>query len=233
MARIARVVVPGLPHHVVQRGVRSMPVFFSDDDRREYLELLAVSAERFGLEFWAWCLMTNHLHLLVVPKKPESLAKGLGDAHRRYTRMVNFREGVRGHLFQERFHSYVVQRDSHAVAAGRYIELNPVKAGEVKRGEEWPWSSAKFNTGGRKNDPLMAERKLAEIAAPWRAVLRDGEDEIERLRIEMHLTTGRPLGSRKWVRQMERRMNRRLLALPVGWPKGKPREKTPRKGKAR
>lgn len=220
---MARAVVPGLPHHVTQRGVRSMPVFFSDDDRREYLALMAASAERFGLAFWAWCLMDNHVHFLVVPEAADSLARGIGDAHRRYTRMVNFREGVRGHLFQERFHSYVVQRDAHAVAAGRYVELNPVAAGLAVRAEDWPWSSASYNAGESAEDALVESRALEALAGPWADVLGQGAEEAEHLRIELHMNTGRPLGDEKWARGLERRLERRLMALPVGWPRGRPR----------
>ena len=223
MARMARAVVPGYPHHVTQRGVRSMPVFFSDEDRRRYLEFLAANAERFGLEFWAWCLMTNHVHLLVVPKAADSLARGIGDAHRRYTRTVNFREGVRGHLFQERFRSYVVSKDAHAVAAGRYIELNPAKAGLVARAEDYTWSSARYNAGESDADALVLKRTLGDLAGPWAGVLRDGEKEAERRRIELHSGTGRPMGEERWVKGLERRLERRLLALPTGWPKGRPR----------
>ena len=80
MARIARIVIPGSPHHVVQRGVRSLNIFKDDHDRQKYLELLKISGKRFGLEFWAWCLMNNHVHLLVVPKDKDSRSKGVGDA---------------------------------------------------------------------------------------------------------------------------------------------------------
>ena len=225
MARMARAVVPGYPHHVTQRGVRSMPVFFSDEDRRRYVELLAANAERFGLEFWAWCLMTNHVHFLVVPKAADSLARGIGDAHRRYTRQINLREGVRGHLFQERFRSYAVPRDAHAVAVGRYIELNPVKGGLVARAEDYAWSSARYNVGESDADALVFKRALGELAAPWAEVLRDGEKDAERRRIELHSGTGRPMGEEKWVRGLERRLERRLQALPAGWQKGRRRAK--------
>jgi len=200
-----------------------MTVFFSDDDRREYLKLMAASAARFGLEFWTWCLMDNHVHMLVVPKTAEALARGIGDAHRRYTRMVNFRVGVRGHLFQGRFHSYAVQQDVRAAAVGRYIELNPVKAGLVAGAGEWPWSSARYNSGETQEDPLVTSRELEDLAGPWADVLARGADDIDRLRIDLHLTTGRPLGDDRWARTIERKMGRRLMALPVGWPKGKRR----------
>ena len=96
MARIARVVVPGTPHHVVRRGVRRMDVFFSDDDRRAYLDLLSEQGRRFGVHYLAWCLMTNHVHLIAIPEQELSLARGIGEAHRRYTHRINFRERIIG-----------------------------------------------------------------------------------------------------------------------------------------
>ena len=101
MPRIARVVVPRTPHHVTQRGVRRMPVFFSDDDRQAYIDFLAEQSRRFGVRYLAWCLMTNHIHLIAVPETEMSLAKGIGEARKRYSRMINFREGWRGATRQE------------------------------------------------------------------------------------------------------------------------------------
>ena len=105
MGRSARVVLPGVPHHVTQRGVRSMENFSSDEDRRAYLSLLNEHGAKAGLEFLSYCLMNNHIHLLVIPQHEKSLREGIGETHKRYSRMVNFREKVRGHLFQERFFS--------------------------------------------------------------------------------------------------------------------------------
>jgi putative transposase len=220
MPRQARLVAAGLPHHVIQRGVRSMAIFSSDADRRAYLELLAAAGERHGLRFLAWCLMTNHVHLLVVPREAGSL-RGIGDAHWRYTRLVNFREKVRGHLFQERFRSYVVQRDEHLAAVGRYVELNPVGAGLTGKAEEWPWSSAAFNVGDRPDDPLVGKRELEALFGPWKRVLRGGEEEIGRERIESHAATGFPLGSDPWVRRLEGESERRLRPGKPGRPKGR------------
>lgn len=116
MARIARVVVPGIPHHITQRGVRRMAVFFSDDDRHAYIELLAEQGERFGLQYLAWCLMSNHVHLIGVPETETSLAKGVGEAHKRYTRMVNFREGAKIELC-EQLASYSAGLSSPAICS--------------------------------------------------------------------------------------------------------------------
>ena len=127
MPRIARVVAPGLPHHVTQRGVRSTDVFDDAADRELYLRLMREQAERAGLAFLAWCLMSNHVHFIVVPKRTDSLARGIGEAHRLYTRAKNFRAGVRGYLFQGRFGSCVLD-EPHLMAAARYVDLNPVAA---------------------------------------------------------------------------------------------------------
>ena len=106
MARLARVVAPGFPHHVTQRGNRRQTTFFLDDDYRAYLSLMAEWCGRHGAHVWAYCLMPNHVHLIVVPEAADGLRRAIGEAHRRYTRLINFREGWRGHLWQERFASF-------------------------------------------------------------------------------------------------------------------------------
>lgn len=110
MARLARIVIPDVAHHVTQRGNRRLPVFFGEDDRREYLRLLADAAAAAQTRCLAWCLMDNHVHLILSPRAEDGLRATLGEAHRRYTRMVNFREGWRGHLFQGRFASYLFHK---------------------------------------------------------------------------------------------------------------------------
>src|SRR3989304_6056565 len=154
MARIARVAGPDFPHHVVQRGVRRMDVFSSADDRQEYLNLLSQSASKHALDFLAWCLMSNHAHFVVVPRQERSLARTFGEAHRRYPRMVNFREGWRGHLWQERFHSYPMD-ERHLLAAVRYVERNPVDAGLVEREGDWGGASARDHLGISPTDRLF------------------------------------------------------------------------------
>jgi len=128
MARLARVVVAGYPHHVTQRGNRRQETFFGDDDYRSYLELMAEWCTRCGVEVWAYCLMPNHVHLVAVPSTSGALAAAIGEAHRRYTRGVNFRQGWRGHLWQGRFASYVMD-ETHLLAAVRYVEMNPRNLG--------------------------------------------------------------------------------------------------------
>ncbi len=102
MARLARVVAARLPHHVTQRGNRRQQVFFGDDDYAAYRGLLAEGCRAAGVAVWAYCLMPNHVHLILVPSSADGLRAALGEAHRRYTRMVNVREGWRGYLWQGR-----------------------------------------------------------------------------------------------------------------------------------
>ncbi len=156
MARIARVVVPGYPHHIIQRGNRRMDVFFSDDDYLTYITLLKNATHRYGVAIWAYCLMTNHAHFIAVPRKADSLARCFADAHVKYTRMINKRQGWKGHLWQARFGSNVLD-ENYLRAAVRYVERNPVRAGIVDKAWEYRWSSAAWHTGKAKVDELVRE----------------------------------------------------------------------------
>ena len=217
MARLARIVLPGVPHHVTQRGNRRLPIFFSDDDRRAYLDLLAEAAAASGTRCLAWCLMDNHVHLILIPETADGLRAMLGEAHRRYTRMINFREGWRGYLFQGRFASYPMD-DAHLMAAVRYVEMNPVAACMVARAEDWAWSSARSHIAGRrvKGDPLTDVAALGKLVRNWRALLRQGlaagdfgpEDETVTAAIESHLSTGRPLAADDWIAAQEKATGR-------------------------
>jgi putative transposase len=212
MARIRRIVVPGSPHHVVQRGVRSMDIFHSDEDRRMYLKLIADFGNRCGVAFWAWCLMTNHVHLVAVPVAEDSLAKAMGQAHKHYAQNINQREKTRGHLFQERFYSYPIQQDAHFLAVVRYVELNPVSAGIVRRPDEHNWSSARYHLSGGK-DPLIESDPVRTMVPQWSQFLEDAlKSARERAHIDRHLSTGRPFGDERWVGNLEQITKRRLNA---------------------
>jgi len=222
MARIARVVVPDSPHHVVQRGARRMDVFFSTADRQEYLGLLSRSGSKHSVDFIAWCLMSNHAHFVVVPRQSKSLAATFGEAHRRYTRMVNFREGWRGHLWQERFHSYPLD-ERHLFAAVRYVEMNPVRTGLIQRPEEWEWSSARYHLGLSDGDWLVQERNLLGLVDDWREYLTEGS-ENDNTNYDLHLRTGRPLGSTGFVEKVEQLVGTSLQPKKGGWQKGRKRK---------
>lgn len=208
MARLARVVVPGLPHHVTQRGNRRQPVFFGADDYRSYLRVLRDQSQRWGLEVWAYCLMTNHVHLIVVPQTAQSLVRTLSETHRRYTRRINFREDWRGYLWQGRFASYPLD-ERHLLAAVRYVERNPVRAGMVLRAEDYPWSSARAHVNA-VYDELLHPCFLSDQIRDWAAFLTAPDDQACSKRLERHARTGRPYGEKDFLDRLERQLGRCL-----------------------
>jgi putative transposase len=214
MARIARVVVPGRPHHVTQRGNRRQPTFFGPDDYRAYLALMAEWCGRCGVEVWAYCLMPNHVHLIAVPGSEDGLRRAIGEAHRRYTRRVNFRANWRGHLWQARFASFVMDED-YLLACARYVERNPVRAGLCTRPEEYTWSSAAAHRAGQ-DDVLVQVAPLLKRVPRWgRHVSADPDAETVR-QLRRHESTGRPLGSPRFVRRLEARVGRLLRPQKPG-----------------
>ncbi len=220
MARLARVVVPGLPHHVTQRGNRRQPTFFSAADYRLYRALMAEWCGRCGVAIWAYCLMPNHVHLIAVPDSADGLRRAIGEAHRRYTNAVNQREGWRGHLWQGRFASFPMD-ETHLLAAARYIELNPVRARLRRRPEAHPWSSAKAHLAGRDDD-LVTVAPLLALVPDWTAFLAEGLAEDEATGLRAHERTGRPLGGDAFIKTLERRLGRSLA----------PRKRGPKRKKA-
>ena len=160
MARIGCFVVPGLPHHVTQRGNRRERVFFGDEDYELYRDLLSSQCRKQGVAVWAYCLMPNHVHLILVPDREEALGRALGETHRRYSSVVNARLRATGHLFQSRFGSAVMDEE-HLMAAARYVASNPVRARLVARAEDWRWSSARahMRRPGRRARPRRAAHR--------------------------------------------------------------------------
>jgi len=218
MARLARVVVPGYPHHVIQRGNRRQPTFFCDGDYEIYLDLMAQWCGAWDVEVWAYCLMPNHVHLIVVPESEEGLCRAIGEAHRRYTRHVNFREGWRGHLWQGRFASFVME-EVYLRAAVRYVEMNPVRARLVREPGRYRWSSVKAHLTGQ-DDGLVKVKPLLECYGDWRKVLgrAEGTDEaLEELR--RHERTGRVLGSEGFVAKVARLVGREVRPGRPGRPR--------------
>ena len=220
MARLARVVAPGYPHHITQRGNRRQRTFFGAADYRAYLALMAEWCAGQQVEILAYCLMPNHVHLVAVPRTPEGLARAIGEAHRRYTRRINFRKAWRGYLWQGRFASCVMDRE-HGVGAARYIERNPVRAGLVKRAWEWPWSSAAAHVAGRGDALVRAGGPLVAEVSNWRRFLASQDDADEAFALRGHLRTGRPLGDEAFVAGLEKALGRTLRRLKPGPPAGR------------
>lgn len=201
MARIARVVIPGVPHHVTQRGNRRLPTFFAEGDYAAYKEYLTQGCTQTGTEVWAYCLMPNHVHLLLVPKTADGLRAALAEAHRRYTRMINFRNGWRGHLWQERFASFPMD-EAHLLNAARYVELNPVRAGLVATAGEYPWSSAQSHLHNTP-DPLVNVHALLDREPNWSAFLERPSDPHVGDHLHRHENTGRPFGDQNFMAKIE------------------------------
>ena len=220
MARLARVVVPGIPHLVTQRGNRRQPTFFGDDDFRAYRDVMGDWCRRHTVAVWAYCLMPNHVHLIITPATADGPRRAIGEAHRRYSRQVNDREDWRGHLWQGRFASFPMD-DGHLLAAARYVELNPVRAGLADRPEDWPWGSAGAHLAGR-DDALVTAAPLLDRFGDWRAVLDAGLDKAGLEAIRRHERTGRPLGGDAFVAALEAALGRTLGPRRPGRPRKAP-----------
>ena len=226
MPRLARVVAPGYPHHLTQRGNRRQPTFFCQDDYQTYLYLMSEWCQSHQVAIWAYCLMPNHVHLIVVPPTAEALCPAIGEAHRRYTRMVNFRQGWRGHLWQGRFSSFAMD-SGHLLSAARYVERNPVKARLVGSAAAWPWSSAATHVSGKTDgiaETAWLTERIAGWVCTWAEHLRKRDEKDFGAMMRLHETTGRPLGGKSFVKKLESLLGRTLLPCRPGRPK-KTREK--------
>ena len=214
MARMARVVVPNIPHHVTQRGNRRQRTFFCDADYRYYLQLIAEYSRQADTRIWAYCLMPNHVHLVMVPGSEDGLRRTLGEAHRHYTRHVNFRQHWKGHLWQERFHSFPMD-ENHLLATVRYVENNPVAASLCIRPEDWLWSSARAHIEG-KDDSVVQVDPMLSLVSDWSEYLTGGSNSAVETLIAKHTRTGRPLGSDQFVRELETKTGKSLAPRPPG-----------------
>src|ERR1017187_793371 len=223
MPRLARVVSPGLAHHVTQRGNYRQSVFGNDEDRVTYLALISEYCKPARLRLIGYCLMTNHVHLIVVPERDDSLARGLGQAHCRYAHCVNARRHSTGHLWQNRFYSTVMD-ESHLLAAMRYVERNPVRAGMVADAAAYRWSSAVADLSGLDATGSLDLRYWAARISreEWHSELGITEDPDELAAIRTQTATGRPLGSEKFVAELERNMRRVLEPRAIGRPRKSP-----------
>lgn len=219
MPRTARIAPADLVHHVTHRGNRRGNVFFDYEDRAVYLRWLGEATDRYGLELWAFCLMTNHVHLLLRSPTAAALGRTIGVVHGRYAQRINRRQSWSGHLWANRFYSHPIEGGSLPVAA-RYIERNPVRAGMVGRAEDYLWSSARAHCGLAGPGILSPERPFPDCIANWSAWLqRIDEPEEARLRDASHASL--PLGSEEFCEQIGQELGRDLILRPRGRPRQK------------
>lgn len=221
MARFPRVVAVGVSHHITQRGNARRLVFETDPDRLVYLSLLKQYCELYELSMLGYCLMSNHVHLIAIPQRPESMALTLQYTHGRYAAYLNARQSTSGHLWQGRYYSCPLERN-HLWAALRYAERNPTRAGMVLHPEQYAWSSAPAHCGGRDKRSVLDLEWWQQcwMPATWREFLQATSDhdqaEAEEIRRSTH--TGRPWGSQDFVRELERNLGRSLAPLKGGRP---------------
>lgn len=204
MARQARITLDNSPHHITQRGNRGELVFFEKGDFQSYIDTLKEQCDRFNVKILSYCLLPNQIHLLVTPQNGETLARAIGETHRRYTNMINKRNNWRGHLFQDRFFSYVCD-ETYSLRAMRFIENMPVISGIAPKPESYLWSSARDRIKVTQ-DSFVAQPKNFHAVQDWSAFLERSMDVTELKEIERHLQTGRPRGHDTFLDMIEQKI---------------------------
>jgi len=222
MPRNARIVIPDIAHHITQRGNNKQDVFFVDDDKEKFLELLSEQSKKFGAVIDGFCLMTNHIHIIATPAKVDSLAKTIGRVNLLYSQYISYMHGRTGHLWQNRFYSCPLDTN-HFFTALSYIEQNPVRAKMVRFPWTYRWSSAGFHVGQDDEFDLLNPKRWQRQSSglDWKNVLRDKLETVDLDRLRIYSRTGRPLGTDKFISKLETVIGRRLRPLPVGRPKKK------------
>ena len=204
MARLSRVVIPGVPHHVTQRGNRRERTFFEDGDYQLYLDLLAEAAKAAGVEVWSYCLMPNHVHLIVTPSDADGLWRTFRKVHRHYSGYINTRMRTTGHLWQGRYGS-VAMDEGHLKSALRYVALNPVRARLADRAGDWRWSSTGALLAGQ-DDAVVKVAPVLERVEDFAAFLDEDFDEAAAYGpLRKAELVGRPVGTAEWITAMEAR----------------------------
>ena len=218
MPRVARIIAKDYPYHVTQRGNYRQSVFESVADYRQYLEWLKEYSEKYSLDIWSYCLMSNHVHFVCVPRNDNSLARTLNTLHMRYSQYYNRKKGIAGHLWQGRYYSSILD-DMHLYTAMRYVENNPVRAGIVQEPEGYTWSSARGHCGIVSDGILSDTCHLCDEIDDWSRYLREHESSevVERLRV--NLMSGRPCGDNNFIKSIEAVVGRSLEIRPRGRPR--------------
>ena len=210
MPRQARVVFPNIPHHIIQRGNRREDVFFSDSDRKQYLEWLKEYCKEYKVEILAYCLMTNHIHLIAVPTTQDGLQKVLKPLHMRYAQKINRERGWKGHFWQGRYFSSPLDGE-YLLFTTRYIERNPIRVKKVRKAENYKWSSARGHCGTAQDDILTKKMKWLnkyEGIDNWRQWLSIKEEKEKTDLIRRNTEKGIPTGSGRFIRRLEKLADR-------------------------
>lgn len=221
MPRLARTVFANVPHHITQRGNRREDVFFTDEDYQTYLDWLQHYSQKHQLDILAYCLVTNHIHLVVVPRNENSLQQVLKPVHMRYAQRINRQNNWKGHLWQGRYFSSPLG-DQYRWAAIRYVERNPVRARMVRKAERYPWTSAAFHCGLRGDNILSNHNKWSRLnnqIEDWSSWLSEGDMPNELEIIRRNIDKGLACGSDRFINRLEKMIGRSLKFRPQGRPK--------------
>ncbi len=208
MARLARVVITGLAHHITQRGNGRQQVFFHNRDYTLYLRLIREACADARVSCLAYCLMPNHVHLILVPSTDDGLRRCLSTTHRAYAGILNASRRRTGHFWQGRYGS-VPMDDPHLHEALRYVLLNPVRAGLVRSATDWRWSSARAYLSGQPDgftDPTRMLRGIPDLTEYLQAV----PDHARLTHVRAAESIGRPAGAADFIQQLERQTGRRF-----------------------
>jgi putative transposase len=214
MARLARAVFPGLPHHVTQRGNGRQQTFYCDADYALYRDLLREHCAAAKVAVWAWVLMPNHVHLILVPSDEDGLRRALARVHRIYAGRIHERLQRTGHFWQGRF-GCVAMDEEHCCAALRYVAMNPVRAGLARRAQDWRWSSVRAQLG-IEPDLLTEVAAVRERVPDFSALLSAAEDEEAAARLRRAESIGRPVGSAAFLDTLESHYGRRMKPAKRG-----------------
>ncbi len=220
MPAFARVTVPGMPHHVTQRGNYRQEIFTSTQDRLIYLEYVARAAAEYGLEIHGWCLMTNHVHWIVVPRVQNAMAASFRRPHSRFAAYINRQyKRASGHLWQGRYYSCPLG-GTHFGAALLYVERNPLRAGIAKSAIAYEWSSASARVGLVPAPPYLHLElwKHSFTAQEWLRLLGEENHAEDDSKLRASTKQGKPYGNTAFIEDLECKTGRTLRVRPTGRP---------------
>jgi len=218
MPRLARTVFANVPHHITQRSNRREDIFFTDEDREIYLSWLSDYCQKYKVDILSYCLMTNHIHLVAVPSTKEGLHSVLKPLHMRYAQRFNRQRGVKGHVWQGRYFSAPLD-DNYLLAAIRYVERNPVRAGMVEKAEDYQWSSAAVHCNKTEDSVLTSDTywisQFNEFK-DWSNWLAEADEPEKLIVLRRNIEKGLPCGSDSFLKSLEKQAGRILKYRPQG-----------------
>lgn len=226
MPRQPRLVIPGYPHHIILRGNNRSDIFYNDNDRRFFIDCLKDTKEKTNSKIYSYCLMTNHLHLIIEPAKEDGLKIMMQSLGRRYVQYFNHVHKRTGTLWEGRYKSSLISKDNYLFACNQYVELNPVRAKMVKNLKEYPWSSHKYKAEGT-SDKLIDEdfiylglgKTNKERQLKYKRLFLEDITDRELNLIRFCTQKGGVIGSKKFVVEMSKKVRRKLVLRPRGRPK--------------